>query len=426
MSLMELVNSVESSVPSSYSGPSVVVGGVMYAWDGTSYNPQMRQPAFVAMSGIDGIIGGTGASYGSAYTFTAQKKAKAKFIGIRVHFRHYGAAAQDVTLVKAAVAPASGNNGTALTWSAVTFANQNATQVPAALGSSPNLIQSPIASDAVGIGGNAGEYVQVRAYLGAGTVRIISTASLPQLNSDAGTEDLFLASAGDHVTTIDAQVPAVGTPSYVPFDIEFIYAPEVKAYTVMDVGDSRSRGELSTSNHLGPSVVAAKLAADGGRFVLNALNVSWSSQSRNASHVNLIRYLRSGVRPSFACVWFESPNDSIPQTAFDRSYGNAILAIQECQAAGVTPILCTPTPRNLPGGAALVSWQLQVSRARDFASRTGLPLCDYTAVLEDPAAPGQWIAAYKAAGDGTNLHASQAGYLAQGAELYRVISGLVG
>lgn len=387
---------------------------------------EMRQPAFVAMSGIDGGISGVVSSYGSPYTFIAQKKARAKFIGIRVHFRHYGAAAQDVTLVKAAVAPASANNGTGLSWVAVNFSNQATTQVPAVLGASPNHILSPVVSDTAGVSGNAGEYVQVRAYLGAGTVRTITNTNLPLLNTDTGLDELFVAAAGDHVTSIDAQTPAIGTPSYVPFDIEFVYAPEVKAYTILDCGDSRSRGEFSTSQHLGPSVAAGKIAADAGAFVLNALNVSISSQSRVASHTNLLRYLRAAVRPSFACVWFESPNDGATQAAMDKSYAAAIIAIQECQAAGVTPILCSPTPRNLTAGTGLPRWQTQVSRVRDFASRTGLPLCDYTAVLEDPAAPGQWIAEYKAAGDGTNLHASQAGYLAQGAELYRAISGLAG
>jgi len=397
---------------------------VPMGWSGDAYVPMMRSGPFAAMSAVEGGVSGAGSSVGSAFTYTMQRMAKAKFIGFRLVFRHYGAAAADVTIAKGAVAPGSANNGTALTWAPATFSTLTTGQVPAAIGASPNSQPGIVVSDVIGVSGEAGQYAQARAAMGACTVRTISSTNLPLLNADTGDDVLFIASAGDHVTTIDAQVPAIGTPSYCPFDIEFIYAPEVKAYSVMDVGDSRVRGEWSTSQHFGPSVVAAKLAKDAGDIVLGAFNVGWSSQARSTSHAQLIKMLRQGIRPAFACVWFESPNDSSSQSIYDRSYAQGIIAVQECFAQGVVPLLCTPTPRNSTS-AALVSWQLQVSRVRDFAARSGIALVDYAQVLEDPAAPGQWLAAYKAVGDGSNLHASQAGYIAQGAALYTAIRKFV-
>lgn len=413
-----------AAVPSSNQGAVINVAGVPMGWSGEAYDPMMRSGSFVAMSAVEGDISGSGSAVGSAYTYTMQRKAKAKFIGFRLIFRHYGAAAADITIAKGAVAPGSANNGTALTWAPANFSTLTTGQVPAAIGTSPNNQPGIVVSDVIGVSGEAGQYAQARAAMGACTVRTISNTNLPLLNADTGDDVLFIASAGDHVTTIDAQVPAIGTPSYCPFDIEFVYAPEVKAYSVMDVGDSRSRGEWSTSQHYGPSVVAAKLAKTAGDVVLGAFNVGWSSQSRSASHAMLIKMLRQGIRPSFACVWFESPNDGSSQAMYDRSYAQGVLAVQECLAQGVIPLLCTPTPRNSTS-AALVSWQLQVSRVRDLAARSGLPLVDYALVLEDPAAPGQWLTAYKAVGDGTNLHASQAGYVAQGTALYNAIRKFV-
>lgn len=413
-----------STVPTSNRGALVNVAGVPMSRSGGAYIPMIQSGPFAAMSSVEGEISGANSAVGSAFTYTMQRKAKAKFIGFRLVFRHYGSAAADITIAKGAVASDSANNGTALTWAPGNFSTLAAGQVPAAIGTSPNHQPGIVTSDVIGISGGAGQYAQARAAMGACTVRTISNVNLPLLNADTGDDVLFIASAGDHVTTIDAQVPAIGTPSYCPFDIEFVYAPEVRAYTIMDVGDSRSRGEWSTSQHYGPAVVAAKLAKTAGGIVLGALNVGWSSQTRSASHSQLIKMLRQGIRPSFACVWFESPNDGSGQSIYDRSYAQGILAVQECLSQGVVPLICTPTPRNSTS-AALVSWQLQVSRVRDFATRSGLPLVDYAQVLEDPAAPGQWIAAYKAAGDGSNLHASQEGYIAQGTALYNAIRKFV-
>lgn len=374
---------------------------------------------------LPGILGAPAPSYSGTFTFTEQHPVPAGAVAYRVAWRNYsGSAAMALAIAKTAPASTSGNNGTGLTWSTLTIAGAGTGSVPQALGSSGTIQPGVLYSDWI-YGIVSTPYVQTRSVFGSGNVRTITAADLNALNTDMGVSILSAAVAGDHATVIDSQTPATGSPSYHTCDIEWIIDPTTsRSYTVLDVGDSRSRGEYSTSNRLGPVVWAQALAKTGGRFLLGGANYGVSSAPRSASHAQLVKMLPI-VLPTFACIWFESPNDGNGQAANDADFSLGVQAVGSCQAYGVTPIICTSTPRNL-SSANLTIWLAQVQRIRNFARKNGILMADYTAVLEDPANPGQWITAYKAAGDGTNYHPSQDGYKAMGAELYRVISEAVG
>lgn len=373
---------------------------------------------------LSGILGAPASSYSGTFTFTEQFPVPSGALAYRVVWRNYsGTAAMSLAIAKAAPAGTSANDGTGLTWTTLTVGGAGTGTVPQALGSSGTIQPGILQSDWVyGIVSTA--YLQVRSVFGSGNVRTIAAADLTALNADTGEIILSRATAGDHATVIDSQVPATGSPSYHTCDIEWIIDPAVRCYTVLDVGDSRSRGEYSTSGRLGPSVWARSLAKTQGRFLLGAGNYGVSSAPRAASHAELLKLLPL-MLPTFACVWFESPNDGNGQAPMDADFALGVQAVNACQSYGVTPIICTPTPRNATSGN-LTIWLAQVERVRNFARKNGLLMADYAAALEDPSNPGQWITAYKAAGDATNYHASQDGYKAQGAELYRVISEAVG
>jgi hypothetical protein len=373
---------------------------------------------------LTGILGAPASSYSGTYTFTEQHPVPSGALAYRLVWRNYsGSAAMALAIAKTAPAATSGNNGTALTWSTVTVGGAGAGSVPQALGSSGTIQPGILYSDWI-YGIVSTPYVQTRSVFGSGNLRTIVAADLNALNSDTGELILSAATSGDHATVIDSQTPATGSPSYHTCDLEWIIDPAVRCYTVLDVGDSRSRGEYSTSGRLGPSVWARSLAKSSGRFLLGAANYGVSSAPRSASHAQLLKALPIIV-PTFACIWFESPNDGNGQAPNDADFALGVQAVSACQSSGVTPIVCTPTPRNL-SSANLTIWLAQVQRVRNYAQKNGLLMADYAAVLEDPANPGQWISAYKASGDASNFHASQAGYKAQGAELYRVISEAVG
>lgn len=374
---------------------------------------------------LSGVMPAPVSAYSGTYTFTEQFPVPAGAVAYRIVWRNYSSsAAMALAIAKTAQASTSGNNGTALTWATVTVGGAGTGSVPVAIGSSASVQPGILFSDWVN-GIVSTPYIQVRSVFGSGGVRVCVAADLTALNADLGESILSLASAGDHATVIDAQVPATGSPSYHPCDIEWIIDPTIsRCYTVLDVGDSRTRGEYSTSNRLGPAVWAKALAKSGGRFLLGCANYGVSGAPRAASHVQLLKTLPL-MLPTFACVWFESPNDGGGQAPMDTDFALGVQAVSAIQSYGVAPILCTPTPRNYTTDA-LARWQAQTLRVRNYAKKNGILLADYAAVLEDPANPGQWISAYKAAGDGTNFHASQDGYKAQGAELYRVISEAVG
>lgn len=417
------IGGVQTSVPSSNQGAVINVAGVPMVWTGTGY-ARIPRPSQVGRK-MNGILSAPYTGYSGTYTFTDQFPVPDGAVAYRFVWRNYSTSTvMALAIAKSAQAANSGNNGTGLTWIAVTVAGAGAGNVPVALGSGASIQPGVLLSDWI-YGIVSTPYIQLRSVFGSGSARIVAQADLTALNSDMGESLLTIANTGDHCTVIDAQVPATGTPSYHVCDVEWMIDATVKrAYTVLDVGDSRTRGEYSTSNRLGPAVWAQALAKSGGAFLLGSDAYGSSGASRVSSHEQLLKLLPIKL-PTFACVWVESPNDGGGQANMDASFSRTILAVSACQSYGVAPIICTPTPRNY-SSAGLTIWQSQVARARSFAQRNGLMMADYTAILEDPANPGQWITAYKASGDGTNFHASQDGYKAMGAELYRVISEAVG
>ncbi len=415
---------VASSVPTTNQGAMVTVqdpatgSARSMRWNGLRY-VDVGDLRFYLGRMCSGILGSPVGLYSGTYTFTEQHPVPKNAVGFRVRWRNYAASAMALAIAKYAVAPASGNNGTGLTWRILTVAGAGTANVPAAIGSGASIQPGILYSDPV-YGIVQSPYIQTRSVFGSGGARTCTAADLNALNSDMGVNILSVATAGDHATTIDSQTPSTGSPSYHTCDIEWILEPLLPTCSLIDVGDSRSRGEYSTSGRLGPSVWAQKLAAVNGRFLLGSSNYGVSGAPRAASHAELLKILSIDL-PTYATVWFESPNDGSGQAAMDADFAMGVYAVTECQKNRVIPIICTPTPRNATSGALTV-WTAQRDRIRNFAAQNNLMCADYASVLEDSANPGQWISAMKASGDGTNFHPSQEGYKAMGTVLYAAIS----
>ena len=386
----------------------------------------VRAPKNLPGIGALSPLGNGGSSVGIAATYISQYPALAPYMMVRPRFKNFTASPWTINSFKFASAPTDENDGTTLTWVAGTIAGAAGGDVPAAIGSSasvqPGILYGnavPLASlartDVVG----ALPLLQMRVYSAAGSPQQANSGTAA-LNASTGLAFKGTNASGDRVTTIDARIPVDGTLTYYTCDIEFFYTDRV--VSLLDVGDSRSHGAWSDSGEYGPSTGAMVFSLDGNGALVSGANYGIDGAPTAAIHAQLLKMLPI-VKPAYATVWMESPNDGNAIGPYNTAFARAVDVVQACIDAGTIPIIYTPTPRNRVT-TDLVAWQTAVARIRAYANAGGLLLVDNALEAEDPAVPGAWKAQYKPAGDTSNQHGNQAFYEWQGRELLKRIRGL--
>lgn len=120
----------------------------------------------------------------------------------------------------------------------------------------------------------------------------------------------------------------------------------------------------------------------------------------------------------FSCTW----NDIGQSVPLAQSLANVTSMIKQCQAAGVLPVLCTPTPDGQTGSSA-ARRNGAAQRRRNFIAlgRTyNIPVVDLFTVLVDPTT-GLISSTYNADG---SVHANPAGRKALGQAVNTVLNSI--
>lgn len=386
----------------------------------------VRAPKNLPGIGALSPLGNGGSAVGIAATYISQYPAIAPYMMVRPRFKNFTASPWTINSFKFASTPTDENDGTTLTWVAGTIAGAAGGDVPAAVGSGVSVQPGILYGDAVPLASlvrtdvvGALPLLQMRVYAVAGSPQQ-ANAGTAALNASTGLMFKGTNASGDRVGTIDARIPVDGTLTYYVCDIEFFYTERV--VSLLDAGDSRSHGSYSDSGEYGPSTGAMVFSLDRNGALVSGANYGIDGAPTTAIHAQLLKMLPI-VKPAYATVWMESPNDGNAIGPYNTAFARAVDVVQACIDAGTIPIIYTPTPRNRVT-TDLVAWQTAVARIRAYANAGGLLLVDNALEAEDPAIPGAWKAQYKPAGDTSNNHGNQAFYEWQGRELLKRIRGL--
>ena len=398
-------------------------GQSLTGWSGVGAVPMFATPT--QQAGIQALVSGAGNpsvggalrmfghssnSAGAGYTFLLEAQALAPFYGYQGIYINYGTS-QTISAAKTALTPTALNNGTGLTWGAVTFGGASSGSQSAGSGSGQNVIPSILVSDRIIAPSLArtdypgrNPMVQFRSYFaGASTQQSVNANAMGDVYAATGLEYATNLTNADAVTTISSLVPAANNTWMCPVGVVFDYG--VPTRTVADVGDSLMRGQESSTASNGWYTVTARACATKRitNFIWQPASFAITGQTSSASYSTGLEVV-SQLKPSHLCFRAWSPNDGSPtQALMDAAWGRTLSLIEHCRRNNVIPVLCTTGPRNSysAGEDAL----LKAQNLRVKALTGWCIVSDEAAVIEDPANRSQILAAFNS-GDGLHYTSS--------------------
>lgn len=359
-----------------------------------------------------------GANTASAnFSFLLEAQALAAFYGWRPIYINYGAA-QTITAAKGAVSPTTLNNGTGLTWQALTFGGASSGSQGAGSGTGQNVIPSILVPDWIMTPSaarsdtpGANPLVQIRSHFAAAsTQQSIYSNAMGDMAAATGVEWATAVTAGDMVSSITTWTPARNGTWMCPVGVEFLYG--VPTRVIADVGDSLSAGQEGATVSAGWRSVSQRAAAlrNGASAIWQASSFAVRGQATDASYQTGLEVV-SKLKPQYLCFHAYSPNDGAPtQALVDASWARALALVEHCRRNGVTPVLVTNGPVNSYNAGHEALRQQINARVRSMAG--AVIVSDEAAPLENSLSPGQINAAYYT-GDAT--HYNSAGYDAMAA-----------
>lgn len=359
----------------------------------------------------------------TGYTMVGQYPALGSFYGVKVCVvnpsTNSGANATFDT-IKVAAAPTSGNAGSALTWSNVTFSGAASIALSAGSGSGGNYVPSIVKSDLIPLANVARTdsgtlpLVQIRAYA-SGILNSLSVtdAQLVSYNTLFNREYRFTRSSGTVANNVDL-VPS-GSGFTLPMYLEFYYTKPVISLVV--VGDSISAG-LDGTNYIGSPIARFSYSNNSSQTEVIVVSESFavSGQTSLASMATATAVIPI-LKPNYLVFCPYSVNDGTStQATIDASWLAAMNLIDLCIANNVIPVLATACPQT--GMAATPDGFRKVQNTRIRALSSMVVVLDYDSVVSDRATPASYTSGLS--NDGT--HPSNAGYTVMAAEVAQKLS----
>jgi hypothetical protein len=380
-------------------------------------------------------IGSGGTAVGAGTTLVTQHPLDFAIVGVQGLWTNQSGAPITVTKAVAASTPVHQDIASTATWKNFTFAGSASGVVPASPGGAGSDIRSgyllsdylPILSVPRTDDTTKTPLLQVRTYFAAaGNGLSTSAGEIAAWNAGPaayGRQFAARAPAGDMTATFTAsQQPLEAGTWVLPTMLICYFADGVKSVAV--VGDSLSKGHLTTGGATSwPAVTTGMLRVNAGkRYGFN--NVSWTGQSQAAS-ISVGKELVAQVKPDYMCFFGWSPNDlsaaataaattvpllstALSQATFDDGYSRAVEFGQWLVKEGIKPVVCTSGAWN-----TMTSAQNAMRRANNtrlLALRSlGWIVIDFASVIDNPANTDQINPTYN---QGDGLHYNDAGHVA--------------
>ncbi len=247
-------------------------------------------------------------------------------------------------------------------------------------------------------------------YAGTFNHMLTSATMAPELTVAPGYRLGGRQRTGDEVTTVSASNPLPAGTSLTPFGAQFLYAD---TWTVVaDIGDSRVRGQISSTTTIGfrsqAERVAALARAAGLRWT--PMSMAVTGQGHAASYLTGLA-LVAALQPTYLLIPAFSVNDTMTEAIMQASFARCMALVEHCRTNRVTPVLTTVPPRDSYSAAEL--GYVQAQNARILALRGQLLVADVASAQCD--ATGYIAAAYDS-GDG--VHINEAGTALGAAAVY--------
>jgi lysophospholipase L1-like esterase len=312
-------------------------------------------------------------------------------------------------------------NGTAVSWTQVTFNNAGADGYPPSPSGSTASLAVPAAVTAVApkaygysdwmrvssiapFGGGTLRYLATRAYSatamrGTNIYGVVQTDFNPSLA--LGRQVAFNHLTGDFTDgtgTFVAGSAGVGTPLAVQ------YYARARGATVLSLGDSLTQGSTTSGNcNSFVHQACAALSVPATRPV-SFVNGGWSGQLQSAF------YLRGkaeidAFRPDVVTICVASPNDGATTLAgFNLMFSKAIDLAHYAITKGATPILVTAGPFATYGTTGDTFRKVINARVVAMGAAGGMLVCDASAVVTDGGSPQELPQVQYQGSDGQHLN----------------------
>ena len=334
-----------------------------------------------------------GAAAGQAnYTFNTQWQALSKYYGYRLIFANYGTSPLTVDLCKAAGTPTDLHNGVGLTWAT---GNPNLV-VPsgadAGAGAGKDFVPGLNATDLIIQSSvdrtdfpTENPLLQARTlFTTAGMQPSINPPTNAELFSGHGWRFGGAVSAGDHVTTIDAQTLVRANSWLQPVGVDFYY--EKSTVSIIDCADSLFRGRNTNQdaegfNALAHRVCAIKRAGNSNKIWAPS-SFSTSGQFHKASMLTA-KQIAAVLKPDYLLVRNTSVNTSNTQANMDESWALLVDLAETCRRNSVQLVI--GTTGGATGNVEPALGRLRAQNARLMVLRNaGAIVVDIVPIAYDP------------------------------------------
>lgn len=228
--------------------------------------------------------------------------------------------------------------------------------------------------------------------------------------------------AGDRITIPSTATFASTSDSHPPVAVRFLTAEQCRTFAVF--GDSRVEGATSGAADSVSYIERAVLTANAatGAVPFSYYNGGASSQT-SSQFLARAQSILPTLRPKYAFMSLESPNDATPWTAAatNAQIWRWMTFFDLCESIGTRPIINTPLP--FTASTPTVPVQAEFTRLNNFALAMA---ASGAAVLLDTRGihlvPGQWlVSGYQ---DGTGMHPTTSGAEVLRGLIQTTISGL--
>ena len=344
---------------------------------------------------------------GTAATIQNQIPAPAPFVGARLIYENGTTTASTLTSAKAASPSSSGVDGSALTWTTVTFSGASSIALPVSVGTEPTNTKTPLRSDYINVvaANTSLPLLMVRSqFATSGCAMNPAAGELAAFNSETGLTYLSGFSVGGSAVADTTGITMSTGQIICPAGVQFFY--DRPAITVACIGGSTFRGQGSSGNAVGAVYRSCSDLTNSTRVVSPYIS-AFSGQNSVTSALATLPAMISVVRPEIVLILAGSGNDSdLSATGFEAMKGRMWEAADTCRRNGAIPVFCTIAP------AGLAAPEEALRRAQNEwlrALAAYVPVVDLAAVMENPSNIGVLLPAYDS-GDG--VHFNDAGHIA--------------
>jgi lysophospholipase L1-like esterase len=400
--------------PAEYVGCSANIGTVApytKAWcDGAAWNSLASSALQASAKGAIKLTSMSGATkYFAAapfnpgapinYTLATQIQAPATFTGFKLVVGNPYTAASTLSGLRVASPVATGNDGSALSYTVATFAGATSIVLPPAVGTDPSITAMTwYASDPILMSpASSANLLHVRYDFAGQTCGMqLAVGEMAAFNTASGYDFRVGNVAGSGST---AAITMLAGQAFVPGGV--IWTFDRPARTIAVIGGSTTRGQGSEGNSYGYVTRACALKSSSS-LVYTPYIVARSSANSTDAIVQATSIL-SLIQPYAMVIPVGSGNDAVLDAAgFEKMKGRVAQIIELCIAARVMPVLTTlPPSDDLSAPQEL----LRLAQNTWAKSLQGILCADVATAVENPTNRGTLLPAYDS-GDGTHLNAA--------------------